>query len=279
MAQSSTCSPLPSAQALLAPAQATPGFSVGALEPGTLLQTPQGPGERLCSGPVLPKAAPSPRAGRKASVPLLHLLARGPGPCPVAHAHSPGARPALRQPQPSACGSSALLEIIASFLLLLLLLLQSPPQPDGRSQRFSLCPRTPRALPFTAGVRMALPRSPPGAGPVLNVSLAATSPSLWIGAGSGRERRGEERPSAPRDGSWRSWKKQVCSQPSSHQHLMPRCCCALTRGAAWGSLCRPGRGLRALVAFPCTITGFPGAGLSSLEQWPGCGWLARMSPP
>lgn len=33
----------------------------------------------------------------------------GPGPCPVAHAHSPAAS------QPSACGSSALLEIITSF--------------------------------------------------------------------------------------------------------------------------------------------------------------------
>lgn len=148
------------------------------------------PRERLFSGLVPPKAAPSPGVGRKASPQLLHLLARGPGPRPVAHAHSPAGSP--RAPAASARGSSVLLEIIASsLLLLLLLLLQSPPQPSGGSQRFSLRTQSPKALPFTAGARTALPWSPPGAGPVLNVSLAATSPSLWTRAGSGRERRGE----------------------------------------------------------------------------------------
>lgn len=60
------------------------------------------PRERLCSGPVPPKAAPSPGAGRKASTQLLHLLARGPGPRPVAHAHSPAGSP--HAPAASALG-------------------------------------------------------------------------------------------------------------------------------------------------------------------------------
>lgn len=62
----------------------------------------------------------------------------------LSHTHTPQrAHPPLQQPQPSACGSSALLEIIASFLLLLLLLLllQSPPQPGEGSQRHLSLPR------------------------------------------------------------------------------------------------------------------------------------------
>ena len=62
----------------------------------------------------------------------------------LSHTHTPQrAHPPLQQPQPSACGSSALLEIIASFLLLLLLLLllQSPPRPGEGSQRHLSLPR------------------------------------------------------------------------------------------------------------------------------------------
>lgn len=235
----------------------------------------------LCSGPVPPTAAPSPGAGRKASAQLLHLLARGPGPHPVAHAHSPAGSPCA--PAASALGlwqlcpprDNRLLPPPVAFTISSSArrgfpeVLSAPSEPQSAAV-YSRCPN-------------ALPQSPPGAGPVLNVSLAATSPSLWTRAGSGRERRGEERPPAPRDGSWHSWRKQVCSQPSSHQHLMPGCHCAPSCGAARGSPCSPERGLWALLAFPCTITGFPGgprpAGwrlqprfvLSRAVAWP-CRW-------
>lgn len=264
VAQSSPCfsSTLgPSSPWLLsASAQATHGFSIRAQEPGTLLQTPQDPGRGSALGRYRQRLPRLP--GPAERCPRSSCASSHGAPVPaLSHTHTPRrARPTLQQPQPSACGSSALLKIIASFLLLLLLLLlsQSPPQPAGGSQRFSLPPQSPKALPFTASVRTVLPRSLPGAGPVLNISLAATSPSLWTGAGSGRERRGEERPPAPRGDSRCSWRKQVCSQPSSHQHLTPGCRCAPSCEAARGSPCSPGRGLWALLAFPCTITGFPG---------------------
>lgn len=53
------------------------------------------PRERLCSGLVPSKAAPTPGAGRVAAVQLTHLCIWGCGPCPVAHAHSHGLAAAL----------------------------------------------------------------------------------------------------------------------------------------------------------------------------------------
>lgn len=110
---------------LSASAQATLGFSMGAQEPGTLLRTPPGPAQ----------GRPITGDGRTASAQPLHPLARGRGPCPVTHAHSPA--------------GSALLAIIASFLILLLLLLQSPPQPGGGSPRFSLHPEPQSAAVYS----------------------------------------------------------------------------------------------------------------------------------
>lgn len=130
----------------------------------------------------------------------------------LSHTHTPRwARPAFQQPQPSACGSSALLEIIASFsssssssCCFYNLLLSPVRAPRGicPSLGLALRPPSPKALPFTAGVRAALPWSLPGAGPVLNVSLAATSPSLWTWAGLGREWRGEARRGPPDPQGW-----------------------------------------------------------------------------
>lgn len=114
----------------------------------------------------------------------------------LSHTHTPRrARPALQQPQPSACGSSALLEIIASFLLLLLL--QSPPQPGGGSQRFSLHPQSPKALLFTAGVQTLCHRARPALARSLTSLLLLLLLPFGLGlaqGGRGEARRGPRPP-------------------------------------------------------------------------------------
>lgn len=72
-------------------------------------------GERLCSGLVLSKAAPTPGAGRATAVQLPHLC-MGLWPLPCRTRTLPWA------------SSSSVLQIITSFVLLLSLLLQSPLQ-------------------------------------------------------------------------------------------------------------------------------------------------------
>lgn len=98
---------------------------------------------------------------------------------------------------------------------------------------------------------------------LLNVSLAATSPSLRTCFGSGRESRGEERPPGVVPGpAWCSWREQVCSQPSSHQHLTPSRSLPCPGGQCGGLPAPQGRGL----CWPLHVQSQ--VSLGALAQWP-----------
>lgn len=169
---------LPSANPLCGCSRASRGFWVGAQEPGAL---PRGPleallwagtteGRPMSRGCSKVRAAPAPP----------HT---GPGPCPVAHAHSPAA---------SAFGSRQLCPP-GDNQLLLLLLLQSPPQPSGDPGAIPAS-LSPALCPQSAALHSRHQPSP-------SVSLAATSPSLRAWAGTGRERRGPGTPPGAAGGS------------------------------------------------------------------------------
>lgn len=193
------------------------------------------PRGRLCPGLAPPKAA---RGRRGGSVQLPHLP------------HGPACH---TRTLPSAIGLGQLCppEIITSFLLLLLLVLllqsPSPPRPCGGPSGIS---PSPAQLCTLGAPRLRLhSRSHRPRLQCLSCCYLSFAVDLgWLG--EGEVRWGSPDPGV---GSWCSWKEQLCSQPSSHQHLRP--------GAAVphplcsrGSPCSPG--LRAL-APPRTITSVP----------------------
>lgn len=169
----------------------------------------------------------------------------GPGPCPVAHAHSPAA---------SAIGSGQLCPPGDNHLLLLLLL-QSPPQPRAGPGAVPAA-LSPALCPQSAALRSQHPSGfamePAWGQPSPSVSLAATSPSLWAWAGTGMWEVRREEATGPQG--------RLLAQ-LEEAGLLPA---IISPASNAGVLLYPILGAveGALLAFPCTITGF----LASLAQ-------------
>lgn len=227
----------------------------------------------LCPGLAPPKAA---RGRQGGSVQLPHLP------------HGPACH---TRTLPSAIGLGQLCppEIITSFLLLLLLLLllQSPSSEASPPPQPSSAPSEPPSFVYTHGAT----------GPVFNVfSCCYSSFPLdlgWLGEG---------------EVSWGPWtpglapgaagrKEQLCSQPSSHQHLSPGCCCApssapggLPAPRDWGILpphvqspmsltCVPSRVLASCWGPECLLWGGSWLTLPSHRaQGSGCGAALPSAP-
>lgn len=158
------------------PSAAAPGLRSGesrAQEPGTL---PWGPLEALLWAGTTEGSPMSWGCSQVRAAPAPPRM--GPGPCPVAHAHSPAA---------SAIGSGQLCPPGDNHLLLLLLL-QSPPQPRAGPGAVPAA-LNPALCPQSAALRSQHPSGfamePAWGQPSPSVSLAATSPSLWAWAGTG----------------------------------------------------------------------------------------------
>lgn len=196
---------------------------------------------------------PTPRGPGRGSAPgwrcrrLAERRLRGSGPGPVAHAHCPGLAPRPCSPPPD------------NHLL---------PSPLVAFTIFS-------SAPWGAQRRLPLPcPSSAPAGQVRNVSLAATSPSLWTraGLGRGRGRRGKGSwPQGPAPGPGRRAGGSGCA-PSPHltstarEPPCPSCGAARGLGAApcpgggWGPRWLPAYNQRPPGAGPGPFTQLAGSG-------------------